>query len=265
MFAGKPHTYNTDHTRIIFAASYFTELAQSHYSHLLQAAPQHPALHQWADFVTEFGGLFGIYDQTMDAQIRLSHAVMTNRQHFSSFLVRFQEMAALSGFNDSALRSWLYRAIAPRLRESMQSTPMPSTYPHLVQLLLHLDHHYWNWRYFENSLRTTQRSRASTPPMSPAPSPPPRVQTPIASEEPTPFAADIADEQQAVAETDVVTSDEPQWDSEPHSPSPHHDNFSDTAEFGDSGGDMGWEPDAGVDSDNDYQIDDTYIDDPDQY
>lgn len=168
MFNSKPVTYNTDSSKIQFAASYFTDAAQSHYSMLLQLPITPDALLSWSAFVIEFSTRFGIYDQAVDAQTRLERLNMLDKNEFSKFLVRWEEAASLTGWNDAALQYNLYKAIAPRLRTAMKDTPMPDTLAGLQQFLLLLDQRYWHWYNMEQTISgrttvsTSNTNRAAT-------------------------------------------------------------------------------------------------------
>jgi Retrotransposon gag protein len=126
-FIAKPTTYSTDHKKVSFAASYLKETALNHYTSLLQHDPGNNALHAWDNFTSEFGQMFGVSNTQIEAQQQLRHLEMTDRAHFNSYIVRFEEYAFDSGWNDAALQSELYRSLPYRIKEVMKTIPRPTT------------------------------------------------------------------------------------------------------------------------------------------
>ena len=81
-FFAKPVTFQGDHEKVTFAASYLTETAQSHYTSLLQYNPDHPALHSWEGFIREFGGMFGVVNTQIEVDQTLRRLQMTDLDCF---------------------------------------------------------------------------------------------------------------------------------------------------------------------------------------
>ncbi len=143
-FAAKPHTYGGDRPKVIFAASYLTELAQKHYITLLQFQPHHPALYHWADFVQEFGNMFGNLNAKLEAERALARIKMKERDNFHHHLTRFEVHAYESGWNFEALRFALQQSLPRRLKSALATMERrPGTYQELRQVLSNLDQSYW--------------------------------------------------------------------------------------------------------------------------
>lgn len=143
-FAAKPHTYGGDRAKVLFAATYLTDLAQKHYITLLQYQPRHPALYQWNDFVQEFGNMFGNVDAKLEAERAISRIKMKDRENFHHHLTRFEGHAYESGWNFEALRYALQQSLPRRLKNALAMMEnRPKTYQELRQLLSNLDQSYW--------------------------------------------------------------------------------------------------------------------------
>jgi hypothetical protein len=143
-FAAKPHTHGGDRPKVLFAASYLTELAQKHYITLLQYQPNHPALYQWSDFVQEFGNMFGNLNVKLEAERALSRIKMKERDNFHHHLTRFEVHAYESGWNFDALRFALQQSLPRRLKNALATMERrPETYQELRQVLSNLDQSYW--------------------------------------------------------------------------------------------------------------------------
>jgi hypothetical protein len=163
-FFAKPVTFQGDHEKVTFAASYLTETAQSHYTSLLQYNPDHPALHSWEGFIREFGGMFGVVNTQVEADQNLRMLQMGENERFSNHIIRFESFAFESNWNSAALQSELYRSLSTRIKEAMKVIPRPTTYQELRDLAMQIDQRHWE---YESETRRTQ-FRANPP----APRPP---------------------------------------------------------------------------------------------
>ncbi|KIK58501.1 hypothetical protein GYMLUDRAFT_245925 [Collybiopsis luxurians FD-317 M1] len=102
----KPTIYENDSDKIGFAVSYLTGTAATHYDNLLkqeEAGIPVPALCTWIDFVAEFTSYFGLFDPARDAQVKLAWIKQMDNESFATFIIRFQEYAFKTGYNDTAL------------------------------------------------------------------------------------------------------------------------------------------------------------------
>jgi hypothetical protein len=128
---------------VTFAASYLTDHAQKHYITLLQHQAGHPATHNWADFVAEFGYMFGVVNIQVEAQQNLRLLTMREHERFSTFIIRFEENSYDSGWNDAALLFELYRALPPRLKDVLKTLPRSASVQELRDLAMSIDHRHW--------------------------------------------------------------------------------------------------------------------------
>jgi hypothetical protein len=193
-FRAKPNTYDTDQTRVTFAASYLTGTAQSHYATMLAHDPNHPALTIWDEFVREFAAMFGIVNVQMYAEQMIRSIVMGDRDRFATHVVRFEEHAFLSDWNYHALMSELYRSLPARIKEAMKLVRRPENYRELRQLAMQIDTRFWEYemetkqttRRFPITNTPQQRSSTPTTPLQRAPTnpTPPRVNLPHQAQPP---------------------------------------------------------------------------------
>lgn len=142
-FKAKPFTYSSEHSKVAFAASYLKDTALNHYTTLLQYDPGHPALHSWNNFATKFGQRFGVANTQIEADNALNTLMMSERAHFNTFIIRFEEYGYDSGWNDAALRSSLYQCLPKRIKDVMKFIPRPPTYLSLRDLVMQIDQRFW--------------------------------------------------------------------------------------------------------------------------
>ena len=162
-FFAKPTTYQGDREKVAFAASYLTDSAQNHYTSLLQYSPNHPALHSWEGFINEFRGMFGIANVQVEAEQNLRQLQMSDHDHFTNHIIRFEGYAYDSSWNYPALQSELYRSLPTRIKEAMKVIPRPETYQELRDLAMQVDHRHW-----EYEAETRRNQPRNAPPNNPA-------------------------------------------------------------------------------------------------
>jgi hypothetical protein len=112
MFAAKPIMYNSDKSKIIFTASYLTGSAARFYQNLVEKEMmepyrQIPALHDWIEFRRLFGKMFGVHDEMLHAQATLDKTYQRMSEAFADFIVRFEDAALLTQYNDPA-KHWKF-------------------------------------------------------------------------------------------------------------------------------------------------------------
>lgn len=106
----KPTIYENNSDKIGFAVSYLTGAAATHYNNLLkqeEAGIPVPALRTWIDFVAEFMLYFRLFDPAQDTQVKLAWIKQMDNESFATFIIRFQEYAFKTGYNDTALVAML--------------------------------------------------------------------------------------------------------------------------------------------------------------
>ncbi|KAE9404391.1 hypothetical protein BT96DRAFT_935743 [Gymnopus androsaceus JB14] len=90
-------------------------------------------LHEWDAFVELFTRLFGLYDEQLQAESALDQTFQKSSEVFADFIVRFEDAALQTGYNNEALRWRLIDQIRFDLRR------IPITFEQVVERLLELD------------------------------------------------------------------------------------------------------------------------------
>ncbi|KAE9385978.1 hypothetical protein BT96DRAFT_1006525 [Gymnopus androsaceus JB14] len=145
MFTAKPTIYSTPQSRVTYASSWFTGAAARYYQNLVEREqrmiPRYLApLHEWEAFVEAFSRLFGLYDEKLQAQSTLDQTFQKPVEPFADFIVRFEDAALLTGYNDEAMRWRLLDQIRFDLRSRLTLVGrIPTTFEQVVERLLELD------------------------------------------------------------------------------------------------------------------------------
>ena len=152
LFNAKPTTYEEDRDKISLAASYLTEAAGTHYDNLViraESGEEVLPLVYWTEFVKEFTSKFGIFDVARDAQTNLSWITQQPNESFAKFIIRFQQYAFKTGFNDEALVFKLRESVHANLDILVASQQQrPRSYDEWVDRFQELD----------SSVRATQEA-----------------------------------------------------------------------------------------------------------
>ena len=145
MFTAKPTLYSSSESRVQYAASWFGGAAARYFQTLVERESEvsgqyNPALHEWDAFVQVFGRLFGLYDEKLQAQSNLSNAIQKTDEPFADFIVRFEDQALRTGYNEEALRWHLVDQIWYDLRNRLTLVGrIPDTFNAVVDRLLEID------------------------------------------------------------------------------------------------------------------------------
>ena len=119
-FFAKPVTFQGDHEKVTFAASYLMDTVQSHYTSLLQFNLDHPTLHSWEGFIHEFGGMFGVVNTQIEADQNMCMLQMSENEWFSNHIICFKSFTFESNWNSAALQSKLYCSLSTHIKEAMK-------------------------------------------------------------------------------------------------------------------------------------------------
>ena len=122
-FFVKPVTFQGDHEKVTFTASYLTDTTQSHYTSLLQFNLDHPTLHSWEGFICEFGGMFGVVNTQIEADQNLCMLQMNENEQFSNHIICFESFTFKSNWNLAASQSELYHSLSTCIKEAMKVIP----------------------------------------------------------------------------------------------------------------------------------------------
>ncbi|THU85330.1 hypothetical protein K435DRAFT_869392 [Dendrothele bispora CBS 962.96] len=138
MFVAKPTIYSTEQARVTYTSSWFTGAAARYYQNQVEQEMENglwiPSLHEWSVFVREFGRLFGLHDEMLHAQASLDRVIQRFGESFADFLVRFEDAALKTQYNDPARRWRLLLQIRKDLRDRLTLVGrIPSTFDEVVK------------------------------------------------------------------------------------------------------------------------------------
>ncbi|THU89291.1 hypothetical protein K435DRAFT_865423 [Dendrothele bispora CBS 962.96] len=144
MFVAKPTIYSTDQSRVTYASSWLTGAAAKYYQNQVEQEMENglwiPTLHEWGIFVREFGRLFGLHDEVLHAQASLDKVIQRFGESFADFIVRFEDVALKTLYNDPAKRWRLLLQIRKDLRDRLTLVGrIPETFDEVVKRLLDID------------------------------------------------------------------------------------------------------------------------------
>ncbi|THU91457.1 hypothetical protein K435DRAFT_863372 [Dendrothele bispora CBS 962.96] len=98
------------------------------------------SLHEWTTFVKEFGRLFGLHDEVLHAQSTLDKVIQQFGESFVDFIVRFEDAALKTLYNDPAKRWRLLLQIRKDLRDRLTLVGrIPESFTECVKRLLDID------------------------------------------------------------------------------------------------------------------------------
>jgi hypothetical protein len=127
IFKAKPTIYKASQSRVAYACSFLRGSASSHYDNLVRMEQSRgedvSALHEWNSFVQEFQVRFGVFDPTTDAQSRLDDIRQEEGEDFAAFVIRFEELAFRTEYNEPTLINQLRNAVVPWLDLNISAQP----------------------------------------------------------------------------------------------------------------------------------------------
>jgi hypothetical protein len=140
-FLAKPNRYQTDRSRVLFAASFLRDTASSWWMpKLIQASP---LIDNWQNFVNELYTMFGNKHLQSTSQNILLNLKMKENATAADYLVDFNSHAPYTGWNDTALAGAFYRGLPDRIKNGFQYIKRPQEFEALKDLALDFDQRHW--------------------------------------------------------------------------------------------------------------------------
>lgn len=144
VFKAKPTLFEDETSRVTYALSFLREAAASHYDNLTcqedATGIENAAIHEWDAFVQEFQARFGIFDPMGHAQTRLDKIWQLQNEDFVSFIIRWEELAYCTGYNEHAMINQLRKSVASWLDMNISSQPQrPTTLTKWIHCYQELD------------------------------------------------------------------------------------------------------------------------------
>jgi hypothetical protein len=97
----------------------------------------------YEEFVQELKLYFGSPDIVGEAETKLENLSMKSSQHITKYLVKFNRLATMTGWDNRALRHQFYRGLPARIKDEVSRVGKPATLPQLRTLAQSIDGHYW--------------------------------------------------------------------------------------------------------------------------
>lgn len=172
VFRARPRDFDEDEVKITYAVSWLKGTAQRWYEpNLSLDEDELPdfALN-WDDFEEALKTTFGEPDPISTASYKLDNLAMKNHYHITKYIVEFNELAAITGYDERALYSNFYRGLAPRIKDGLAISGKPTTLDELRTKSQALDLRYWERKDEERyqnpstSSKTASTSSSSTAP-----------------------------------------------------------------------------------------------------
>ena len=170
VFRACPDDFDDDEVKITYAVSWLKGTAQRWYEPNLSLDEEELpdfALN-WNDFEEALKTTFGEPDPISTASYKLDHLAMKDHYHITKYIIEFNELAAITGYDERALYSNFYRGLAPRIKDTLAISGKPTTLDELRTKSQALDLRYWERRdkeHYKNpssSSKTASTSSSST-------------------------------------------------------------------------------------------------------
>ncbi len=121
MFTAKPTIYATPQSLGTYASAWFNWSAARYYQNLVEQEQEAPGrylatLHEWNAFSAVFTRLFGLHNEKLHAQSTLNQVRQQKDKSFADFVIKFEDTALKTGYNDDTLRWHLLNQIHFSLR-----------------------------------------------------------------------------------------------------------------------------------------------------
>ena len=145
-FNDRPRVFEVDQRKVNFAISYLKGIALAHFENsLIEPNVFNPPA--WEDdygaFVSELTTYFGAPDIVGEAENKLENLSMKSTQHIAKYLVEFNRLATITGWDSRALRHQFYRGLPARIKDEVSQVGKPATLPALRTLAQQIDGRYW--------------------------------------------------------------------------------------------------------------------------
>jgi hypothetical protein len=159
-FNDRPHAFSEDQRKVNFAISYLKGIALAHFKNtLIEPDLIHPTAwdENYEEFVYELKTYFGAPDIIGEAESKLENLVMKPNQLIAKYLVRFNRLASITGWDNRALRHQFYRGLPGHIKDEVSWVGKPATLLELWTLAQQIDGRYWERE------EETQRERGNQP------------------------------------------------------------------------------------------------------
>jgi len=159
-FNDRPRAFADDRNKVNFAISYLKGIALAHFENsLIEPDLLNPPAWEsdYGEFVSELKTYFESPDVVGEAESKLENLSMKPTQRIAKYLVEFNRLATITGWDNRALRHQFYRGLPSRIKDEVSRVGKPITLPALRALAQSIDGRYWERE------EETRRERSSHP------------------------------------------------------------------------------------------------------
>ena len=121
-FNDQPHTFSKDQRKVNFTISYLQGIAIAHFENtLIEPDLIHPAVwdDNYKEFVSELKTYFGAPGIDGEAESKLKNLVMKLNQHITKYLVEFNWLAAIMGWDNYVLQHQFYHGLSNCIKDEV--------------------------------------------------------------------------------------------------------------------------------------------------
>src|SRR3984885_4826988 len=97
----------------------------------------------YEEFVQELKLYFGSRDIVGEAETKLENLTVKSSQHITKYLVEFNRLATMTGWDNRALRHQFYRGLPAHIKDEVSRVGKPAPLPQLRTLAQSIDRCYW--------------------------------------------------------------------------------------------------------------------------
>src|ERR1700723_1599419 len=145
-FNDRPSAFGNGRRKVNFAISYLKGMALAYFeTSLLKPNILNPPAWEddYSEFVEELKLYFGSSDLIGESESKIENLTMKSSQRIAKYIVKFNRLATITGWDGCALRHQFYRSLPSRIKDELARIGKPATLPVLKALAQSIDSRYW--------------------------------------------------------------------------------------------------------------------------
>src|ERR1700723_3317327 len=147
-FNDRPSAFSNSRRKVNFAISYLKGMALAYFkTSLLEPDILKPPAWEddYSEFVKELKLDFRSSDLIGESESKIENLTMKSSQCIAKYIVEFNRLATITGWDGHALRHQFYRGLPSRIKDELARIGKPATLPALKALAQSIDSRYWEW------------------------------------------------------------------------------------------------------------------------
>jgi len=144
-FNDHPCAFADDHNKVNFTISYLKGIALANFGNSIEPDLLHPLAwdDDYGEFVLELKMYFESLDVVSEAESKLENLLMKPTQRIAKYLIEFNRLATITGWDNHALQHQFYRGLPAHVKDEVSWVGKPITLPALRALAQSIDSCYW--------------------------------------------------------------------------------------------------------------------------